>query len=144
MVHVDFAQVMQYTETLGAMIAESEIAHEYRVSKREMELDPEVKILIRDFHHKKEQYEEVSRFGKYHPDYLRIRKEVFEMKRNLEKHPTIARFKKAEQDLEELLYEISVLIAKPISESIKVPGTNPYFSGTGCSGGCSGGCGKCG
>lgn len=144
---LDMAEVIVQTEFLSAMIASSDIAEAYRTSKHEMEIDPEVTILIKDFTHKKNLYEEVARFGKYHPDYLRIRREVFECKRNLEKHPVIAKFKDAEKELEELLYEISQLLAVPISENIKVPGTNPFFSGKGCSsggcgpGGCSGGCG---
>lgn len=137
------AEVINQTEILSAMIAKSDIAEAYRSSKHEMEIDPEVIILIKDFNHKKSLYEEVARFGKYHPDYLRIRREVFETKRNLEKHPVIARYKEAEKDLEELLYEISLLLAEPISEDIKVPGTNSFFSGKSCgSGGCgTGGCG---
>lgn len=148
MAQLDMAEVIVKTESLSAMIAGSDIAEAYRSSKLEMEIDSEVAVLIKDFNHKKELYEDVARFGKYHPDYLRIRKEVFETKRNLERHPVIARFKQAEKELEELLYEISQLIADPVSENIKVPGTNPYFSNRGCSsggcgpGGCSGGCGS--
>lgn len=146
MAQLDMAEVIVKTETLSAMIARSDIAKAYRSSKQEMEIDPEVAILIKDFNHKKNLYEDVARFGKYHPDYLRIRKEVFETKRSIERHPVIARFKEAEKDLEELLYEISQLLADPISEDIKVPGTNPFFSGKGCgSGGCGpGGCSSCG
>ncbi len=140
------AEVIVQTETLSAMIAKSDIAEAYRSSKHEMETDPEVAILIKDFNHKKSLYEEVARFGKYHPDYLRFRREVFETKRNIEQYPVIARFKEAEKQLEDLLYEISQLLADPISEDIKVPGTNPFFNSKGCgSGGCGhGGCSSCG
>lgn len=146
MTYLDMAEVFKHTDMLSAMIVQSDIAEEYRMSKRDLEADREVKILIQDFNHKKDLYEDVQRFGIYHPDYQRIRREVFECKRALEKHPTVARFKKAEKELEELLYEISLLLAEPISEDIKVPGTNPFFSSKGCgSGGCgSGGCSSCG
>lgn len=145
MAYLDMAEVLMHTEVLTAMIAHSEVAESYRMSKYEMERDPEVTVLIQDFNHKKEQYEEVARFGRYHPDYLPIRKDVFATKRELEQHPVIARFKAAEKELEQLLFEISELLAQPISPDIKVPGTNPFFK-TGCSsGGCgSGGCSSCG
>lgn len=141
---LDMAEVITETEMLSMMIANSDIAEEFQSSRQAMHKDQEVMRLIKEFNDKKEQYEEVQRFGKYHPDYLRIRREVFSFKRELEQHPVISRYKEAEKALEELLYEISLILAEQISSSIKIPGTNPYFNGNGCgAGGCSSG-GRCG
>lgn len=141
---LDMAEVIDKTELLAMMIVNSEIAEKYRKSKEDMYRDEEAKSLLRDFNDKKKDYEEVQRFGRYHPDFAKVRREVFALKRKLDQHPVIARFKQAEKELEELLYEVSLTISGQISPSIKVPGTNPYFTGIGCgSGGCGTG-GRCG
>ncbi|SDM62486.1 Cell fate regulator YlbF, YheA/YmcA/DUF963 family (controls sporulation, competence, biofilm development) [Fictibacillus solisalsi] len=130
---------------LGKMIAESEAAIQYRVTKYKLEQDTEAQNLIKEFNKVKELYEEVQRFGKYHPDYKTVSTNVRLLKRELDFNETISSFKKAEKDLENLLNECSSLIAGSVSEHIKVPTGNPFFDSRSCSGGCgSGGACSCG
>ena len=92
----------------------------------------------------KEQYEDVQRFGKYHPDYKTITRQVRDVKREVDLHATIAAFKKAENELQKLLDEISVILGQAVSEHVKVPTGNPFFdTGSSCGGGCGSG-GSCG
>ena len=58
---------------------------------------------------------------------------------------SIRRYKEAEDAVDTLLYDVSVMIAGSVSPSIKVPSNNPMPTG-GCGGGgsCSCGSGGCG
>jgi cell fate (sporulation/competence/biofilm development) regulator YlbF (YheA/YmcA/DUF963 family) len=69
--------------------------------------------------------------------------EIRQAKRELDLTPSVSVFKKAERELESLLNEISEVLARAVSDSIKVPTGNPFFDNMSCSGGCSsgGGCG---
>ncbi|WP_328284576.1 YlbF family regulator [Anoxybacillus sp. J5B_2022] len=137
-------EILNKAELLGKMIGESEVAEHYRHCWKKLKRDDTAQKLIAQFTKAKERYEEVQRFGKYHPDYHTIMKETREIKRQLDFHETIAAFKKAEKEMQRLLDEISVLIGKAVSEQVKVPTGNPYFASlSGCSGGCGTG-GSCG
>jgi len=136
--------IINEAERLAWMIIQSELGEEYRRCYHRLKEDGDAQKLIARFTKAKEEYEEVQRFGRYHPDYSRIMKEVREVKRELDLHETVAAFKKAENTLQSLLDEISVLIGKAVSEQIKVPTGNPYFDTiSSCSGGCGSG-GSCG
>ncbi|WP_070120221.1 YlbF family regulator [Bacillus marinisedimentorum] len=137
-------QIIDQAEELSAMMFDSDMMENYRRSKEKMESDPEALELIAAFSKLKEQYEEVQRFGKYHPDFKKVTTEVMELKRKLDLHDTIAEFKKAEEELQEVLDEISQLLGKAVSDQIKVPSGNPFFDSlSGCGGGCGSG-GSCG
>jgi cell fate (sporulation/competence/biofilm development) regulator YlbF (YheA/YmcA/DUF963 family) len=137
-------EIINEAESLARMIIQSELAEEYRNCYYRLKEDKVAQQIISRFTKTKEKYEEVQRFGKYHPDYDRIRKEIREVKRELDLNETIADFKKAENALQSLLDEISVLIGRAVSEQIKVPTGNPYFDSlSSCSGGCGTG-GSCG
>ncbi len=145
---IDLEAILEETDELNRLILHSEEVKRYRMCKAEMEQDAEAQRLIRDFNRKKESFEDVERFGKYHPDYQRIRREVREMKRSLDMNEKVARFKDAENELAAMLAEISKIIAYSVSTTIKVPTGNPFFdegAAGGCgSGGCSGRCANCG
>lgn len=91
----------------------------------------------------KEHYEDVQRFGKYHPDYHTIMKKIREQKRALDLDDRIAALKLAENDVQDLLDEVSLIIGRSVSEAVKVPVSNPFFnSGSSCGAGCGTG-GSC-
>ncbi|GAA0382570.1 YlbF family regulator [Bacillus horti] len=144
---LELSHYMDEAYQLGELIIDSDVMREYTDSRTELNADPEAQLLIRQFVKKKEDFEEVERFGKYHPDYDAVKKSMREMKRTLDQNELVVRFKKAEKELEKLLNEISQLIAFSVSEQIKVPTGNPFWDQGGCggagcgSGGCSGGCG---
>ncbi|MCM3759324.1 YlbF family regulator [Alkalihalobacillus oceani] len=138
-------ELMEETDALSQAILLSEPFSEYKRTKNELQEDKEAQECIRQFNAIKEQYEDVQRFGKYHPDYKRISTEIRERKREMDVMPTVVAFKKAERELESLLNEVSEIIARAVSPTIKVPTGNPFFDSMSCSGGCgSGGSCSCG
>lgn len=138
---LDHLQLFDEAESLVAMMTECEVTSRYQESRRIVEADEEAQQLIKTFTKIKERYDEVQRFGKYHPDYKTVINEMMEIKRELDMNDIISAYKKAEEDMENLLNEISGLLAGAVSPSIKVPNGDPFFD-RGCGGGCGtgGGC----
>ncbi|WP_078547349.1 YlbF family regulator [Litchfieldia alkalitelluris] len=137
-------EILDFTDEIANMILQSELMNEYHRSLYTLKHDKEAQELISQFEKMKEHYEDVQRFGKYHPDYRSITLKTRELKRNLDLNETIASFKKAEQEIQTLLDDLSRLIGTAVSEHIKVPTGNPYFDSlSSCSGGCGSG-GSCG
>lgn len=135
--------ILDKAEQLAKAIICSDIAEDYRKYYRELHEDIELQTLIQQFTAMKERYEEVQRFGKYHPDYTTVSMKMRELKRSVDLHDKVAAFKRAETALQKLLDEVSVAIGSEVSSSIKVPTGNPFFDAGGCGGGCGtgGGCG---
>lgn len=143
---LDFHEVMERAHQIGEQLMGSEEMKRYLELRKQMDQDHEAMASIASFNQMKEAYEEVQRFGKYHPDYNKVTREIRQKKREMEKIASIAAFKQAEDALDELLYRVSRTIADAVSDNIKVPSNNPLYEmmGGGCgSGGCGtgGGCG---
>ncbi len=135
-------QLLEFAEDLAKMVLESEIAEQYEVCLYKMKHNQETQRKIQRFVKLKELYEEVQRFGKYHPDYKKVMTQIRESKREMDLDPQVAEFKVAENDLQNLLDEISKAIGGAVSKQIKVPTGNPFFDGGhGCGSGGSCGCG---
>src|SRR5690606_5237934 len=103
---------------------------------------PELREEIAAFNRMKDLYEEVQRFGRYHPDYQTVMKEIRLKKRALDINELVADLRLAENDVQQLLDEIGVLIGQSVSEAVKVPTGDGIFAGSACGGGCGSG-GSC-
>ncbi|MFD2704926.1 YlbF family regulator [Salibacterium lacus] len=135
--------ILEESQQLGEMIIQSDVYHQYNEARDRMDNDKEAQKLIKNFTDVKDKYDEVQRFGKYHPDYKTISREVRSVKREMDMHDTVAEYRRAERELEELLDEVCGEAAGIVSPTIKLPGNNPYFedaSGGSC--GSGGGCGS--
>ncbi len=141
---LDMAELIRQAYELSDMINESAEVSEYLRAKHRMEQDEDVQRLLRLFEQKKAMFEDVQRFGKYHPDFETISAEVRELKRTIERMETVQAFKRAENKLDEMLYQVGRTIADAVSPSIKVPSNNPFFEAiqSGCGTGGSCGCGS--
>ncbi|WP_139489695.1 YlbF family regulator [Brevibacillus dissolubilis] len=139
---VDMAELILYADDLASMINNSREVAEYLQAKRAMDQDAEAARLITLFERKREQYEEVQRFGKYHPDFNKVTTDVRDLKRSLEMLDTVQAFKRAEINLDTLLYQVGRTIADAVSPEIKVPSNNPIIEAmaSGCGTGGSCGC----
>ena len=136
--------LLEYAEDLAKMVLESDIAEQYQICLYKMKNNKETQRKISQFVSLKDLYEEVQRFGKYHPDYKKVMMQIREYKREMDLDPLVAEFKLAENDLQSLLDHISMLIGNAVSKQIKVPTGNPFFDnghGSGCGSGGSCGCG---
>lgn len=136
-------QLLEHADKLAKIILQSDIAEQYRICLYKLKSNETAQRKISHFVKIKDLYEEVQRFGKYHPDYKRVMKEVRESKREMDMDPYVAEFRVVENDLQSLLDEISVLLGGAVSKQVKVPTGNPFFdTGSSCGGGCGsgGGC----
>jgi cell fate (sporulation/competence/biofilm development) regulator YlbF (YheA/YmcA/DUF963 family) len=137
-------EILAKSDEIAQMILHSELVDEYRRSLYKLKHDSVAQELISQFTRMKEKYEEVQRFGKYHPDFRSVSLETRNLKRELDLHESVAAFKKAEEGIQSLLDEISVFLGTAVSQYIKVPTGNPYFDSlSACGGGCGSG-GSCG
>ncbi|WP_419888576.1 YlbF family regulator [Neobacillus niacini] len=137
-------ELLDYAEQLAQMVLKSDIVEQYQICLYNMQNNKDTQEKIHRFVNIKELYEEVQRFGKYHPDYKRVMSQIREYKREMDLDPFVAEFKLAENDLQSLLDEISMLVGGAVSKQIKVPSGNPFFDtgshGSGCGGGGSCSC----
>lgn len=141
---IEGIEILDHAEQLAAMIIQSEEAENYRQCLYKLKNNKETQAKIRSFVKMKEHYEDVQRFGKYHPDYKNVMISVRELKREMDLDVNVAEFRKAENDLQAILDEVSVIIGYSVSKQIKVPTGNPFFDSTSsCGGGCGSG-GSCG
>ena len=103
-----------------------------------MQRDPEVTMLQKNFLKLKDRYDEVMRFGRYHPDYMDVMLKTRRAKKAYDMHPAVAAAKQSETSLQALLDEVIVIISGSISSDIKVERGNPFFTTDHqCGGGCS-------
>lgn len=139
---IERMEILDRAEFLSKMILQSDVVEYYYFCLNKLKSNKETQNKIKAFVNMKELYEEVQRFGRYHPDYKKVMKDIRELKRSMDMDENVAEFKKAENDLQTLLDEVSVIIGGAVSPQIKVPTGNPFFDSS-CSGGCGSG-GSCG
>ncbi|MFD1705771.1 YlbF family regulator [Siminovitchia sediminis] len=137
-------QLIDHAEMLGEMIKQTDLAERYRLYYHKLQEDPDTKRKIAAFNEMKEKYEEVQRFGRYHPDYLQVTRQTRALKREMDMDENVAGFRRAEHELQSLLDQIGVIIGQAVSSNVKVVTGNPFFeTGSACGGGCGSG-GACG
>ncbi|TRM12290.1 YlbF family regulator [Lentibacillus cibarius] len=137
---MEYADILDRSEQLSKMILQSDVLKAYQQARKSMEEDKEAQQLIGAFNDIKEQYEEVQRFGWYHPDYKEIMKKVRTSKREMDMNDKVAAFKVAERNLQKMLDEVSEYIAFSVSDQIKAPKDGAALTDTGCGHGGACGC----
>ncbi|MTH52607.1 YlbF family regulator [Bacillus mangrovi] len=141
---MESVQILDQADQISDMILQSDLAEEYRQRLNELKTDRDAQEIVGRFVKTKDIYEDVQRFGKYHPDYKQITRSMREVKRELDLNEKVAAFRRAETELQSLLDEISIQLGTAVSEHVKVPTGNPFFDSlSACGGGCGsgGGCG---
>ncbi|ANU19743.1 regulator [Planococcus plakortidis] len=140
----EWVGITDSADELSEMILQSEQAAKYRDAYDSVYSDKLLASEIYDFARLKELYEEVQRFGKYHPDYKRVMKQIRVDKRRLDLNEKVAELRLAENELQDLMDQVSFILGRSVSEAVKIPSSNPFFSsdsscGSGCGtgGGCS-------
>src|SRR5699024_6653695 len=133
--HID---ILDQSDIVSNLIKNSNELNIYKEREHILQINQEAQNLIKDFNKIKERYDEAQRFGTYHPDYNKIRKQVRSTKRKMDMNEHVAAFKIAERNLQNLLDEVSKIIATSVSSSIMVP-EDGMLAASGCA---SGSCGK--
>src|SRR6185312_5449571 len=138
----EWITIIEQAEEMTAMFLCSEAVEQYRTAYENIYSDLELVNSIREFTSMKERYEEVQRFGRYHPDYNIVMKKIRVQKRELDLDEQVAAFRLAENDVQHLFDEVGSIIAKSVSDSVKAPAGSAFFTSSSCSGGCGSG-GSC-
>ncbi|RXH53485.1 YlbF family regulator [Kurthia gibsonii] len=139
----EWVMILDEVDQLNDLILNSDVHRQLVDATKAVYSNPSLVQKITEFNKTKDLYEDVQRFGKYHPDYTQIMKLIRTQKRELDMDETISALKVAENEFQDLLDEIGIIIGKTISEAVKVPVSNPFFqTDTGCGGSCGtgGGC----
>ncbi|GGJ86884.1 regulatory protein YlbF [Lentibacillus kapialis] len=136
---IEYADILDHSEAVSEMVLKSDVMESYENARKALKEDYKAQQLIKAFNDIKEQYDEVQRFGRYHPDYNEIMKKVRSSKREMDMNEKVAAFKVAERNLQKMLDEISEYIAFSVSDDIKAPQDGAALTDTGCGHG-----GKCG
>ena len=142
-INSDWIYILDATDELNEMILHSKQVIALREAREDVYQDASLVKQINEFNKIKEHYEDVQRFGKYHPDYQIIMKKIREQKRAIDLNEKVAKLKIAENDFQDLLDQVSLIVGKSVSEAVKVPVSNPFFStdsSCGSSCGTGGGC----
>ncbi|MFD1360229.1 YlbF family regulator [Lentibacillus salinarum] len=137
---IEYADILDHSELVSGMVLKSDVMEAYQDARKALNEDREAQQLIKAFNDIKEQYEEVQRFGRYHPDFNDIMKKVRSAKREMDMHEKVAAFKVAERNLQTMLDDISEYIAYSVSDGIKAPKDGAALTDTGCGHGGSCGC----
>ncbi|MEG9296534.1 YlbF family regulator [Mangrovibacillus sp. Mu-81] len=140
---IERMEILDSADELSQWILHSDVAENYRKSLYKLRNSNDTQRKIQVFTRMKESYEEVQRFGRYHPDYKTVMKDIRELKRDMDLDDNVAEFRRAENELQDLLDKVSLIIGHSVSKNVKVPSGNPFFSGSSCGGGCGTG-GSCG
>ena len=138
---LDMASLLLNAYDIGDSINQSAEVADYLYWKTAVDKDEEVKQLQAQFARAKELYEECQRFGRFHPDYHAAKDKVKEIEKKMGEIECVRQFKQSEQVVDNMLFEVSRIIAESVSETIKVP-SNEKGSGGGCGSGGSCGCGS--
>lgn len=139
----EWAEITDFADELSEMILKSEQADLYREAYASVYNDKSLSDEIHAFARLKDQYEEVQRFGKYHPEYSRVMKQIRVDKRRLDLNEKIANLRLMENELQDLMDQVSFILGRSVSEAVKIPSSNPFFSSeSSCGGSCGtgGGC----
>ncbi|WP_436943680.1 YlbF family regulator [Staphylococcus xylosus] len=132
--------VLDEIEALSDKILESRLYQEYREAEQALADNDEAHLLYQAFLKSKDKYDEIMRFGKYHPDYQSVMLDTRKRKRAYEMLPVIMNHKQKEVALQELIDQVIVKIAYAVSENVKIEAGNPFFQKD--AGGCATG-GSC-
>lgn len=141
---MEYVDVLDHAERLSKMILQSDVMQDYINARETLHADAEAQARISAFIDIKSHYEDVQRFGRYHPDYNEIMKNVRAVKRKMDMHASVATYKIAERNLQQLLDDISELLAHSVSKQIMVPKDGALLTDSGCSSGGCGSGGSCG
>ena len=136
MMSEEWITIIESAEELTKMLLSSEIVNDYRKAHEDVYSDTGLVKAIQEFTEMKERYEEVQRFGKYHPDYNIVMKSIRIQKRELDLNERVAELRIAENEVQYLLDEIGSILARSVSDAVKVPAGSAFFTDSSCGSGC--------
>lgn len=119
--------ILDEVENVSDMIVQSDVYFEFKQAERVLNADDEAHLLYQAFLKSKIEYDEVMRFGRYHPNYQQVMMETRRRKRAYEMLPTVMDYKMKEVELQNLIDEVISKIAFAVSKNVKIEAGNPFF-----------------
>lgn len=117
----DLNELMEAAQQLGNQINDSEEVKKYLELKKEIQANAEAQMMIKSFEKVKEDFEETKRFGIFHPNYHEAKEKMEYYQKKLHEDPLIGPYLKTEEQIEQLLFQVSHIIARSVSKEVKVP-----------------------
>ena len=136
-------EIMDMLDSLNDMVTDTEEYNNYCYYKKLLDTDREVSQMIKKFVALKEDFEEVQRFGKCHPDFSSKRRELNQFKKSLDMTPIVMEYRRAEFPLQSMLDEVLFIVGQAISPHANIVSSNPFFSNSSNSGCATGGSCSC-
>ena len=136
-------EIMDMLDSLNDMVTDTEEYNNYCYYKKLLDTDREVSQMIKKFVALKEDFEEVQRFGKYHPDFSSKRRKLNQFKKSLDMTPIVMEYRRAEFQLQSMLDEVLFIVGQAISPHANIVSSNPFFSNSSNSGCATGGSCSC-
>ena len=136
-------EIMDMLDSLNDMVTDTEEYNNYCYYKKLLDTDREVSQMIKKFVALKEDFEEVQRFGKHHPDFSSKRRELNQFKKSLDMTPIVMEYRRAEFQLQSMLDEVLFIVGQAISPHANIVSSNPFFSNSSNSGCATGGSCSC-
>jgi len=124
----NYFDIEDATSQLAQEILTSDVYKNYQEKKAAMLADTSVLPLRQDFESAKKSFDQIKEYGFHAPDYREKQAQVHKAKRALDMKTSVAEFRLAESDLQNLLDGITKTIASSISEDILVDAGNPFFN----------------
>jgi cell fate (sporulation/competence/biofilm development) regulator YlbF (YheA/YmcA/DUF963 family) len=118
---LDMNELIEAAQLLGNQINDSEEVKRYLQLKKELYANAEAQMILKSFEKVKEDFEETKRFGIFHPNYHEAKEQMDEYQVKLREHPLIGKYMQAEEQVEQLLFQVSHILARSVSKEIKVP-----------------------
>lgn len=103
---MDTTKIYIKAEELAETLQKSELYQEYKRCQKELLVDETFTSQFNAFQKKQEEFAEVSRYGTYHPDYQRVKKEYLDTKIILMDNALFKRFKRLEKEFETTIFQI--------------------------------------
>lgn len=118
---LDINELIDMAQQLGNQINQSNEVESYLKLKEKIQTDAEAQLMMKTFQKVKEDFEETKRFGIFHPNYHEAKEKMTFFQQQLRMHPLIGEYLQAEEAVERLLYQVSLIVARSISKEVKVP-----------------------
>lgn len=116
---MDTMKLYDLATDLAQAITESETYQSFQTCQAQLMSDSTFLNLQDLFMKAQSQFEEVSRFGQYHPDYNRVKKDYQEAKINLMAYEPFRLYKTLEKELDQLVFSIENAIQTALGISNK-------------------------
>jgi cell fate (sporulation/competence/biofilm development) regulator YlbF (YheA/YmcA/DUF963 family) len=117
----DMTEILLDAYQLADQINQSKEVQNYLFLQKQVKESAEAQKLMQEFQKAKQLYEEAQRFGIFHPNYHEAKERGEIVQQKLRSHPILGAYLLAEEKIDQLLYQVSSMIARSVSDSIKVP-----------------------